>query len=76
MGKHPWLFAIIVLVLAGLIIGISATDMWQYIIDFSKVGIDLFVQWLNEIIRALRDSITSVTGTKTTAYMQGLFFLS
>lgn len=76
MGKHPWLFAIIVLVLAGLIIGISATDMWQYIIDFCKVGIDLFVQWLNEIIRALRDSITSVTGTKTTAYMQCLFFLS
>lgn len=76
MGKHPWLFAIIVLVLAGLIIGISATDMWQYIIDFCKVGIDLFVQWLNEIIRALRDSITSVTGTKTTVYMQGLFFLS
>lgn len=76
MGKHPWLFAIIVLVLAGLIIGISATDMWQYIIDFCKVGIDLFVQWLNEIIRASRDSITSVTGTKMTAYMQGLFFLS
>ena len=76
MGKHPWLFAIIVLVLAGLIIGISATDMWQYIIDFCKVGIYLFVQWLNEIIRALRNSITSVTGTKTTAYMQGLFFLS
>lgn len=76
MGKHPWLFAIIVLVLAGLIIGISATDMWQYIIDFCKVGIDLFVQWLNEIIRALRNSITSVTDTKTTAYMQGLFFLS
>lgn len=76
MGKHPWLFAIIVLVLAGLIIGISATDMWQYIIDFCKVGIDLFVQWLNEIIRALRDSITSVISTKTTAYMQGLFFLS
>ena len=43
MGKHPWLFAIIVLVLAGLIIGVSATDMWQYIIDFCKVGIDLFV---------------------------------
>lgn len=76
MGKHPWLFAIIVLVLAGLIIGISATDMWQYIIDFCKVGIDLFVKWLNEIIRALHNSITSVTGTKTTAYMQGLFFLS
>ena len=76
MGKHPWLFAIIVLVLAGLIIGISATDIWQYIIDFCKVGIDLFVQWLNDIIRAWRDSITSVTGTKTTAYMQGLFFLS
>ena len=76
MGKHPWLFAIIVLVLAGLIIGISATDMWQYIIDFCKVGIDLFVKWLNEIIRALRNSITSVTGTKTTACMQGLFFLS
>lgn len=63
MGKHPWICLIVILIIVGLLIGISAADLWQYIIDFIKIGIDLFVKWLDEIIKALRDSISSVTST-------------
>lgn len=62
MKKHPWLCFFAILIVAGLVIGITAGDLWQYIIDFIRIGIDLFVKWMDEVIRALRDSITSVTG--------------
>lgn len=61
MKKHPWLCFLAILLVAGLVIGISAADLWQYIIDFMKIGVDLIVKWIDELIRALRDSITSVT---------------
>lgn len=61
MGKHPWLCAVIVLIIVGLVLGLTAADLWDYIIDFMKQGIDLFVKWLDEVIKALRDSISSVT---------------
>jgi len=61
MSKHPWLIFFTVLIAVGLIVGISVGDLWQYIIDFTKMGIDLFVNWINEVITALRDSISDVT---------------
>lgn len=61
MKKHPWACFTVILIVTGLVIGLSAADLWQYIIDFMRIGIDLFVTWIDEVIRALRDSITSVT---------------
>lgn len=62
MKKHPWFCFFAILLVAGLVVGLTATDLWQYIVDFMKIGVDLLVKWLDEVIRALRDSITSVTG--------------
>lgn len=53
------------MLVVGLVVGISATDLWQYIVDFMKIGVDLLIKWLNEVINAIRDSLTSVTGTNT-----------
>lgn len=63
MKKHPWLCFFIIMLVVGLVVGISATDLWQYIVDFMKIGVDLLIKWLNEVINAIRDSLTSVTGT-------------
>lgn len=66
MKKHPWLCFFAILLVAGLVVGLSAADLWQYIIDFTKIGIDLVVNWLKEVIVALRDSFTGITeGTNT-----------
>lgn len=66
MKKHPWLCFFAILLVAGLVVGLSAADLWQYIIDFTKIGIDLVVSWLKEVVVALRDSFTGVTeGTST-----------
>lgn len=65
MKKHPWLCFFIIMLVVGLVVGISATDLWQYIVDFMKIGVDLLIKWLNEVINAIRDSLTSVTGTNT-----------
>ena len=66
MKKHPWLCFFAILLVAGLVVGLSAADLWQYIIDFTKIGIDLFVDWLKEVVVALRDSFAGVTeGTST-----------
>lgn len=63
MRKHPWLCFFAILLVVGLVVGLSAADLWKYIIDFMKIGVDLLVKWLDEVVRALRDSITSVTNT-------------
>lgn len=63
MKKHPWLCFFAILIVAGLVVGLTAADLWSYIIDFMKIGVDLLINWLNEVVKALRDSITSVTGT-------------
>lgn len=66
MKKHPWLCFFAILLVAGLVVGLSAADLWQYIIDFTKIGIDLVVSWLKEVVVALRDSFTGITeGTST-----------
>lgn len=65
MKKHPWLCFVIIMLVVGLVVGISATDLWQYIVDFMKIGVDLLIKWLNEVINAIRDSLTSVTGTNS-----------
>lgn len=65
MKKHPWLCFFIIMLVVGLVVGISATDLWQYIVDFMKIGVDLLIKWLNEVINAIRDSLTSVTRTNT-----------
>lgn len=66
MKKHPWLCFFAILLVAGLVVGLSAADLWQYIIDFTKIGIDLVVSWLKEVVVALRDAFTGVTsGTGT-----------
>ena len=66
MKKHPWLCFFAILLVAGLVVGLSAADLWQYIIDFTKIGIDLVVDWLKEVVVALRDSFAGVTeGTST-----------
>ena len=66
MKKHPWLCFFAILLVAGLVVGLSAADLWQYIIDFTKIGIDLVVSWLKEVVVALRDSFAGVTeGTST-----------
>lgn len=61
MKKHPWLCFFAILLVAGLVVGLSAADLWQYIIDFTKIGIDLVVSWLKEVVVALRDSFTGIT---------------
>lgn len=53
------------MLVVGLVVGIRATDLWQYIVDFMKIGVDLLIKWLNEVVNAIRDSLTSVTGTNT-----------
>lgn len=65
MKKHPWLCFVIIMLVVGLVVGISATDLWQYIVDFMKIGVDLLIKWLNEVINAIRDSLTSVIGTNS-----------
>ena len=59
MKKHPILTILTILLVCGLLIGISATDLWNYIIEFCKVGINLFVAWLNEMVIALRDAFNT-----------------
>ena len=61
MKKHPFFTVIVILMICGLVVGISATDLWTYIIDFCKVGIELFVNWLSEMIIALRDAFKEAT---------------
>ena len=51
------------MLVVGIVVGISATDLWQYIVDFMKIGVDLLIKWLNEVVKAIRDSLVSVTGT-------------
>lgn len=63
MKKHPWLCFVIIMLVVGIVVGISATDLWQYIVDFMKIGVDLLIKWLNEVVKAIRDSLVSVTGT-------------
>ena len=52
-----------------LVVGLTAADLWSYIIDFMKIGVDLLINWLNEVVKALRDSITSVTGTTSSSQL-------
>ena len=59
MKKHPILVIVTILIICGLVLGITATDLWDYIIDFCSIGIHLFVKWLNEMVIALRDAFNS-----------------
>lgn len=61
MKSNPWLIILLIVVIAALILGFTVGDIWQYIIDFIKQGIDFVVHYLNELIVALRDSLASVT---------------
>lgn len=56
MKKHPILIIVIILIICGLVVGVSATDLWNYVIDFCSVAIHWFVAWLNEMIITLRDA--------------------
>lgn len=62
MKKHPFLLILLVLVVVGLVLGISAGDLWSYIIDFLKEGISLFIAWMDQIITAIRDSLNTAAG--------------
>lgn len=61
MKKHPFILIVAILVIVGLVLGLSATDVWEYFIEICRTGIQIFMAWLNEIILALRDSLASMT---------------
>lgn len=65
MKKHPILLCVVILVAVGLVLGLSATDVWNYVIELCSVVIHWFVAWLNEIIIALRDAFNEATATNT-----------
>lgn len=62
MNKHPFLVILAVLLIVGLVLGISAGDLWTYIVDFIKEGIRLFIAWMDEIIRTIRESLNTAAG--------------
>lgn len=62
MKRHPVLCVILILIVVALLLGITAGDLWQYLIDFCKWGVALFINWISEMIQAIKDSLVSVIG--------------
>ncbi len=59
MRRHPVITTIVILMLVALLLGITAGDAWHYIIDFCKTGVTLFIDWMDEMIRAIKESLLS-----------------
>ena len=59
MRNHSGLFLVFILILIALIMGISAADLWGYILDFTKIAFKYICEWIQTAIYAIRDALTS-----------------
>ena len=73
MRNHSGLFILFILILIAIIIGISAADLWSYILDFTKIVFKYLCEWVQTVIYALRDALTSgLKANKPTATTQAV----
>lgn len=59
MRRHSGLFFLFILILIAIILGISASDLWSYIIDFTKVAFAYVCEWIQTVIYTIRDSLSA-----------------
>lgn len=73
MRNHSGIFILFILILIAIIMGISAADLWSYILDFTKIVFKYLCEWVQTVIYALRDALTSgLKGDKSTATTQAV----
>ena len=73
MRNHSGLFILFILILIAIIMGISAADLWSYILDFTKIVFKYLCEWIQTVIYALRDALTSgLKANKSTATNQAV----
>lgn len=62
MRRHSGLFILLILILIAIILGITASDLWDYILNFTKIAFNYACEWLKTVIYTIRDSLS--TGLK------------
>ena len=56
MRKALWIILAIAIVVA-VILGISATDLWDYIIDLTRIAFKFLTNWIINVVEAVKEAL-------------------
>ena len=56
MHNTSWVILIIVIVVA-VVLGITASDLWEYFLELTRIAFKFFTEWLMNAIDAIKEAL-------------------